>query len=202
MDIKQEPTHEKLPTTSGNISFFPPAPNSGKSPKTSEVRTVATSEAVDLYTHSITKLQGSRGRSAHIGTRDELIEGIKAYFGSLIGSDGRYLRGPTLLGLGLHLGFSSRSWHERYARKDEFADIIEHVRNFILEWKMSKVMVPTGGVNPAGIMFLMNRDDAREAAKGTTDDGGDQKDTRPRDVAALIDEVWKKAVPDKIHANS
>lgn len=145
----------------------------------------------DYYIHSISKSRGDRGRPRRYKNKEELISGIQAYFDDITNHDGSYNRPPTWTGLGLHLGFASKTWDDNYRDTDEFGYVIRQTRLLIDTWRKEQAAVPAKGVNPAGIMFLMNREDEQARAYDNMKDvTPTDADSRPADVAMIVDEVW------------
>jgi hypothetical protein len=149
----------------------------------------------DQYIH-ITKITNRGigvGRPRKYGTKEELIVGIQAYFDDIVNHDGSYNRPPTWTGLGLHLGFASKKWDDNYRDTDEFGWVISQTRLLIDTWRKEQAAVPGKGVNPAGIMFLMNREEQQaQHYHDMKDITPTAEDNRPTDAAAIIDEVWSK----------
>lgn len=130
-----------------------------------------------------------RGRAAY-PTAEHLKAGINSYFEQLTDEDGKFRRPPSWLSLGMHLGFVSKSWDRHYKGTEEFGAIIEYTRNFIDHWRIEQLCVPSKGVYPQGLMFLITRDDNKEAVEGGALPTGEDK--RPKEAQALIEEVWSK----------
>lgn len=148
-----------------------------------------------LYTNSIERLRGSRGgRPPLIGTEEELTEEINSYLQSIRDEDDKYFRAPSLTGLGLHLGYHTRSWHEGVAASSPvLSAVLSHYRMWLDEWRTSHMILPTDGVNPAGLMFLMNRRDRQQEVREMKDvTPADQTDNRPVDAVKMIEDMWKK----------
>lgn len=152
-------------------------------------------DIVKDYTHSIAKLEGGRGKPALIENRAELLTAIRDYMQDIVDEGGRYRRPPTMTGLGLYMGFHSRSWHEKYSVNPEYADIISHMKMFVAGWRADQVMIPRDGTNPAGIMFMMNRADLREQQANEMKTIN-STDKRPADVDNLINDLWLEHKPD------
>lgn len=147
----------------------------------------------DIYRQSVSVRRGIRGRPRLYQNKEELIDGIQRYFDDIINHDGTYNRPPTWGGLGLFLGFASKEWDTNYRNTDEFGEVIDQTRQAINTWRTEQAAVPSKGVNPAGVMFLMNREDAQAARYAELKDiTPTEEDTRPKEAAALIDDVWRK----------
>ena len=147
----------------------------------------------DHFTHSVKRAKRGRGNRLY-QTKEELTDAIKEYFTSLVNEDGTYNRPPTWTGLGLFLGFSTKAWADKYRDHDEFRDVISQTRMMIDTWREEQAMLPSKGVYPAGIMFLMNREaEQARAYQEMKDVTPTIQDKRPKEAALLIDEVWSKA---------
>ena len=146
-----------------------------------------------VYRQSVAKLVGVGGRPSRYQNKKELIADVAAYLDSLQKSDGTYLAAPSMSGLGVWLGYASTSWH----RDAPCQDMIQHIKFFIKAWRENKIVLPHGGVNPAALMFLINRDDRIAAEQKQNEERPlALGDTRPDDVAAVIDDVWSTTKGD------
>ena len=140
----------------------------------------------DIYIESISKTGGSPGRPTYLETEQQLIDGIADYLRTLQDVDGKYCGAPSMRGLGAYLGYASSSWHAALP----YQDVLNHFRLWIDGWRINKMTVPRGGINPAAIMFLLANgiDKADDDKKDVTP----LADDRPEDAAALIETVWRK----------
>ena len=124
---------------------------------------------------------------------DDLQRTLTAYLDSLQSPDGSWIKPPTLSGAGIFLGFNSKSWHEPYSKDTAFKPTIDWLKFFIEAWREEQVLMPSKGVYPQGLMFLMNRLDAAEAAeKARNITPCDAQADTPLEVRALIDGLWRK----------
>lgn len=147
----------------------------------------------DYYTYSVGILGGRGSGKRLYRTKEELIDGIQSFFHSIVNPDGTYNRPPTMGGLGLHLGFASKMWPDKYVNNEEFADVIEHARQSIDVWRHEQTVVPTKGVYPAGLMFLIARNEEHALHyENMKDITPDTEVDRPKEAELLIDEVWSK----------
>lgn len=141
----------------------------------------------ELYRQQIARARGVGGRPPRIATEQELIDKIIDYLDTIQDSDGRYNGVPSLCGLGAFLGYRSQQWHHGIP----YQEVMDHFKLWLKGWRQSKIAVPRGGINPAGMMFLMgNRldDETVETVRDVTP----VQDDRPADVAAMIDDVWRE----------
>ncbi len=133
------------------------------------------------------------GQPRFYDNKEELEAAILDYFDEITDDNGDFVRPPSWLSLGAFLGFSSKQWGKFYVDTEEFGPTLAVVRDFIDQWRIEQVMVPSANVNPNGIMFLLNRkyhlqDQPRDP--GSTTLTGEQK--RPKEALALIDDIWSK----------
>ena len=158
--------------------------------KAVEGEVLAPAKSLGTTYREIVNRRGVGGRPSHIRTEEELIEGIVDYLNGLMDKEGKYVGAPSLRGLGAFLGYNTSSWYTTVP----FQDAINHFKLWVDGWRMDKVAAPRGGINPAGIMFLLSnsldKDELTENMNNVTPLIDD--DTRPTDAATLIDDVWSK----------
>lgn len=127
-------------------------------------------------------------------TPDDLQRALAAYLDSLQDPDGLWIKPPTLSGAGIFLGFNSKSWHEPYSKDAAFKPTIDWLKFFVEAWREEQVLMPSKGVYPQGLMFLMNRLDAAEAAENARNATPAEAEVdTPSEVTALIEGLWRKS---------
>ncbi len=124
------------------------------------------------------------GPAPQYETAAALEAAITNYIESLQNDDASWNRPPTLSGAGLELGFSSPSWYERYAAKEETRDVIQRFRMFCRSWLEQQALVPSKGVHANGTMFMLNRLWSKEDMAG-----GDQPDGSPQGTPENVKRV-------------
>lgn len=140
----------------------------------------------ELYTHSVKRMRGAGGRPSHWENREELIDEIVSYLKQLVDDNNQYLSAPSMNGLGIWLGYAAPGWE----RTAPHQDVLGHVKMFIRAWREGKIVVPRGGINPAALMFLLNREEQKELGDKTIDGEVAVGDDRPTDVVAAIEDAW------------
>jgi hypothetical protein len=74
----------------------------------------------------------NNGRPPKYDNPDELANKINEYFESLLNEEGDdFEKRPTVSGLGLYLGFMSRSNFDEYAKKEDFKYIIKRAKYLV-----------------------------------------------------------------------
>ena len=129
-------------------------------------------------------------------TPEDLQQALSAYLDSLQGSDGAWIKPPTLSRAGLFLGSNSKSWHEPYAKHDEFKPTIDWLKFFIEAWRGKQVIMPSKGVYAQGLMFLMDCLDALAAAERGTDSGQENNANTRHEVKLMLDSLWRSTEGD------
>ena len=120
-------------------------------------------------------------------TPEELQRAIAGYFDTLF--DGmKWIGVPSLRGCGLHLGFNSASWHERYSSKPEFRPVIERLRTVIKECIQHNAVYPPEGANPYMTGAMLKQQWTYELAEAGLSPDQVQQDDRatPEDVKRVI----------------